>query len=94
MNPTFLENAFDYDTVLHMSQFTKPIYLPICIYCSNPDSQPLLQDGSFRQCLKCRKNFKPILKPVDPLNSPPLFQNTLLYRPNTNTNTNTNTNKK
>lgn len=36
-------------------------YSPTCIYCQNPSSNPLIpnQDGgSFRQCLRCRKNFK------------------------------------
>ncbi len=34
-------------------------YSPVCIYCRNPTSTSLMNDGgSFRQCNKCRKNFR------------------------------------
>ena len=29
-----------------------------CIYCLHLKSNPLLEDGSFRKCLKCLKHFK------------------------------------
>ena len=34
-------------------------YNPTCIFCKNPTSIPLMNDGgSFRRCDRCRKNFK------------------------------------
>jgi len=33
-------------------------YNPTCIYCNNPSSKSLMNDGgAFRQCERCRKNF-------------------------------------
>ena len=59
MNMTPLDQAFDYSTPLSINQFHLPKYSPICIYCSNPESISLMHDrGSFRQCLKCRKQFR------------------------------------
>jgi hypothetical protein len=37
-------------------------FSPKCIFCSSSDSIPLINDGgSFRQCNKCKKQFKAIL---------------------------------
>jgi len=36
-------------------------YNPICIYCTNTKSKPLIpfaDGGSFRQCVRCKKNFR------------------------------------
>ena len=34
-------------------------YSPTCIYCKNPTSISLMNDGgSFRCCDRCRKNFR------------------------------------
>jgi hypothetical protein len=34
-------------------------YSPICIFCNHNISIPLMNDGgSFRQCKKCKKNFR------------------------------------
>jgi len=33
-------------------------YSTKCIYCSNLLSNSLLEDGSFRKCLKCKKHFR------------------------------------
>ena len=44
------------------SEFIKNIkihtFSPVCIFCSNSESISLNQDGSFRQCKKCNKQFK------------------------------------
>ena len=44
------------------SEFIKnmkaPSFSPVCIFCSCSDSIPLNQDGSFRHCKKCNKQFK------------------------------------
>jgi len=34
-------------------------YSPMCIFCGCVDSNSLMNDGgAFRQCQKCRKNFR------------------------------------
>ena len=34
-------------------------FSPVCIFCSSNDSTPLINDGgSFRQCNRCKKQFK------------------------------------
>jgi len=44
------------------SEFIKnmslPTFSPLCIFCSSQDSISLTQDGSFRQCKRCNKQFK------------------------------------
>jgi len=44
------------------SEFIKsmkmPTFSPVCIFCSNSESLSLNQDGSFRQCKRCNKQFK------------------------------------
>jgi hypothetical protein len=54
---TPINEAFDYDSTIKPNQVIST-YSTICIFCSNPNTIALLNDGSFRQCLKCRKNFK------------------------------------
>lgn len=36
----------------------KTIFSPICIFCSSKDSISLTNDGSFRQCNRCKKQFR------------------------------------
>ena len=34
-------------------------FSPICIFCSSKETSPLINDGgSFRQCNRCKKQFK------------------------------------
>ena len=33
-------------------------FSPICIFCSSKDSISLINDGSFKQCNRCKKQFK------------------------------------
>jgi hypothetical protein len=41
----------------------KSRFSPICIFCSSNDSSSLMNDGgSFRQCNRCKKQFKAILQ--------------------------------
>ena len=54
---TPLNNAFDFNSTIKPNQ-TVSAHLTTCIYCSNQESIPLIADGSFRQCTKCRKNFR------------------------------------
>ena len=36
-------------------------FSPICIFCSSNNTMNLANDGSFKQCNSCRKQFKSIL---------------------------------
>ena len=36
-------------------------FSPKCIFCSSMESIPLTNDGAFRQCGKCKKQFKALL---------------------------------
>jgi hypothetical protein len=59
MNYTPLEDAYK---IHHTNSNTYGgiiKYNPTCIYCKNPSSKSLMNDGgSFRQCDRCRKNFR------------------------------------
>ena len=33
-------------------------FSPICIFCSSNNTMNLINDGSFKQCNSCRKQFK------------------------------------
>jgi len=33
-------------------------FSPVCIFCSSNESTSLTNDGSFRQCKRCKKQFK------------------------------------
>lgn len=59
MNYTSLEDAYK---IHHTNQnvYKQEIkYSPTCIYCSNSASKQLMNDGgSFRQCERCKKNFR------------------------------------
>jgi hypothetical protein len=59
LNQTSLNNAYQFDT---HSEFIKqmqiPTFSPNCIFCSFQDTISLNQEGSFRQCRNCNKQFK------------------------------------
>jgi hypothetical protein len=58
MNPVPIENAFDYSTPIVIQRADQQKYSHTCIYCSNPESVSLMNDGgSFRRCIRCKKNF-------------------------------------
>ena len=40
----------------------KANFSQVCIFCSSKDSTALINDGSFRQCNKCKKHFKAIIQ--------------------------------
>jgi hypothetical protein len=58
MNFTPIENAYKIEHVNPQIYSGTLNYSKKCIYCSSDESIPLLIDGSFRKCYKCRKNFK------------------------------------
>jgi len=73
---TPVNSAFDFNSTIKPIQVLSSSFNTTCIYCNNNESRSLIQDGSFRQCLQCRKHFKAQLNPLIPL-------------PNTNSNTQT-----
>jgi hypothetical protein len=59
MNYTSLEEAYKIHHTNSNTYGGTIKYSPVCIYCKNPSSIPLMNDGgSFRQCDRCKKNFK------------------------------------
>lgn len=58
LNGISLDSAFDYDTRIKASQFKPLQFSKICIFCSSSLTQALMKDGSFCQCLSCKKTFK------------------------------------
>ena len=68
-NPNMFNNNLQQTTIndaYHFESFSKYInnkglhsnFSPICIFCSSNESISLINDGSFRQCKKCKKQFK------------------------------------
>ena len=56
---TPISQAYHYETHSDYIKKIKPVIFSfMCIFCSNPESIALLNDGSFRRCIKCRKDFK------------------------------------
>jgi len=59
MNFTPLDDAYKIHHVNHNTYNGSIKYNPTCIYCKNGHSISLMNDGgSFRQCAKCKKNFR------------------------------------
>ena len=54
-----INDAFKISHVNNEVYTGKIIYSSQCIYCLHIHSDALLEDGSFRKCLKCKKHFKP-----------------------------------
>ena len=68
-NPNMFNNNLQQTTIsdaYHFESFSEYInnkglqskFSPICIFCSSNESISLINDGSFRQCKKCKKQFK------------------------------------
>jgi hypothetical protein len=59
MNFTPLDDAFKIHHTNPNTYSGTIYYSPVCIFCLNPNSTSLMNDGgAFRQCNKCRKNFR------------------------------------
>jgi Zn ribbon nucleic-acid-binding protein len=60
MNYTPLDDAYKIHHVTTNTYKQNIQYNPICIFCSHIDTIALMKDdgGSFRQCKKCRKQFR------------------------------------
>lgn len=56
---TPLSEAYYYKTYSpYIMNIPSPVFSHTCIFCSYTESISLLQDGSFRQCVSCKKQFK------------------------------------
>ena len=59
---TPVDSAYIFETTKVNNQFIQTGlnsgFSPICIFCSSKDTVSLMQDGSFRFCKQCRKQFK------------------------------------
>jgi len=63
MNYTSLEEAYKIHHT-NLNTYGGSIqYNPTCIYCKYPSSNSLMSGdgGAFRQCKRCKKNFKAII---------------------------------
>ena len=36
-------------------------FSPVCVYCSSNNTINVMNDGSFKHCNTCRKQFKPVI---------------------------------
>ena len=56
---TDVNTAYSFQTFSgYINNMKAPKYSAICIFCSCKESVPLINDGSFRQCNQCKKQFK------------------------------------
>jgi hypothetical protein len=71
MNYTPLDEAYKIHHTNSSTYSGTIYYSPVCIYCSNSSSKSLMNDGgAFRQCNRCKKNFKAttLNKPISNFN--------------------------
>ena len=61
LNGISIDAAFDYDTRIAASQFKPLKFSKVCIFCNSSLTQALMKDGSFCQCLSCKKTFKAVI---------------------------------
>jgi len=59
MNYTSIYDAYQIHHIKTDTYGGSIVYSPVCIFCKNNTSISLMNDGgAFRQCQRCRKNFK------------------------------------
>lgn len=59
---TSIQDAYQYHTFSpYINNMKSPIYSVVCIFCSHKESTPLMTDGSFRNCNRCKKQFKALM---------------------------------
>ena len=76
MNCTPLDQAYRYET---HSEFIKNMQIPkyshVCVFCGFTESVALNADGgSFRRCMRCKKEFRARIYYPSPLNVNPTNQ--------------------
>lgn len=60
LQQTPLNDAYNFNTfsTYIMNGGLNSRFSPICIFCSSNNTMNLANDGSFKQCNSCRKQFK------------------------------------
>jgi hypothetical protein len=60
LQQTTINDAYNFESFSEYinNKGLHPNFSPICIFCSSNESISLINDGSFRQCKKCKKQFK------------------------------------
>ncbi len=78
---TPLNDAYNFNTFSPyiMNGGLNSRFSPICIFCSSNNTMNLANDGSFKQCNSCRKQFKASLS-NNQTNSPFLDYKFLPYK--------------
>jgi len=64
MNPaqTTINDAYKYKTFCpYINNMKSATYSVVCVFCSHKESTPLMTDGSFRNCNRCKKQFKALV---------------------------------
>lgn len=58
-NFTFLDDAYKIHHTNPIIYNRAVVYNPCCVFCSNPNSVSLMNDGgSLRRCIRCKKEFR------------------------------------
>ena len=56
---TPLNDGYKYETHSEFIKNLRPtIFSPLCIFCPSNKTVSLMEDGSFKACLICKKQFK------------------------------------
>ena len=59
---TPINDAYKYQTHSEfIKQMKPPAFSQTCVFCSSLKTDSLTNDGSFRRCASCRKDFKAII---------------------------------
>lgn len=59
LTQTPIKDGYKYETHSEfIKKMTQPTFSPVCIFCSNDKTISLMDDNSFKLCLKCKRNFK------------------------------------
>jgi hypothetical protein len=59
LTQTPINEGYKYETHSEFMKKLKPTtFSPLCIFCSSSKTISLMDDGSLKLCLTCKKNFK------------------------------------
>ena len=59
LTQTPLNDAYKYQSFSnYINNMKLPTYSSICIFCSSKETSSLMDDGSFRKCKGCSRQFK------------------------------------
>jgi hypothetical protein len=62
LTQTSLNDAYKYNSFSnYINNMKLPTYSSICIFCSSKETSSLMDDGSFRKCKRCNRQFKAVI---------------------------------